>query len=150
MAGGEPPSEVTKVEVQHGSDRHQIILKGQKINTVLDLQNELERVTAVPVKDQRLFFKSQELHLTPFKSLKEAEVENNHVLKLVGEPSKLRYSNYFGRLMPANANQQPNDQLQLQNQYQYPQNQLNNQPTQQQFYQQSYPQNGYQQNYGPN
>lgn len=167
----EPPSEVIKVEVQHGSDRHQVILKGQqKTVTVQDLQNELERITAVPVKDQRLFFKSQELHNTPYKTLKECELENNHVVKLVGEPSKLRYSNYFGRLMPVvnnstnnsnsnnnnfNNQQMPNMNNQYQNynnqyqqQAQYQQYPPNNN-SQQGFYQQPYPQQGYPQNYGP-
>ena len=88
--------------MQHGSDRHQMILRGQnKTLTVLDMQNEMERVTAVPVRDQRVFFKSQELHMTPFKTLKECDLENNNIVKMVGDPSKLRYSNYFGRLNPA-------------------------------------------------
>ena len=95
-----------KLEVQHGSDRHQIILKGQyKTLTVLDLQNEIERVTAVPVRDQRLFFRAQELHNTPFKTIRECEIENNNMVRLVGEPSKIRYSNYFGRINPNGLNQ---------------------------------------------
>ena len=88
-----------KVEVQHGSDRIPVILKGQnKTLTVLDMQNELERITAVPVRDQRIYFRSQELHLYTHKTLRECGLENNNVVKLVGEPSKVRYSNYFGRL----------------------------------------------------
>lgn len=98
-ATNEPISEVLKIEVQHGSDRHMIVLKGQnKTLTVLDLQNELEKLTSVPVRDQRLFYKAMEIHTTPFKTLKEYDIENNHLIKLVGEPSKVRYSNYFGRL----------------------------------------------------
>lgn len=96
------PSEILKIEVQHGSDRHPVILKN--INgqlTVLDLENELERITSVPVKDQRLYFKSHELDLTPFKSLKDCGLVNNSFVKLVGEPSKMRYSNIFGRLNPS-------------------------------------------------
>ncbi len=99
MGGNEPVSEVLKIEVQHGSDRHMIVLKGQnKTLTVLDLQNELEKLTSVPVREQRLFYKAIEIHTTPFKTLKEYDIENNHLIKLVGEPSKVRYSNYFGRL----------------------------------------------------
>ena len=64
-------TEVLKLEVQHGSDRHSLILRGQNKNlTVLDLQNELEKITSVPIKDQRLYFKSLELSLSPFKTLK--------------------------------------------------------------------------------
>ena len=52
----------------------------------------------MPVREQRLFFRSQELHLTPNRTLKDCEVENNCIIKMVGDPSKIRYSNYFGRL----------------------------------------------------
>lgn len=90
-----------KIEIQHGSDRHQLILKGHERSiTVQDLQNEVERLTAVPVRDQRLYFKAQELHLTPNKTLKECDIENNCVIKMVGDPSKIRYTNYFGRVNP--------------------------------------------------
>ncbi|CAF0880474.1 unnamed protein product [Brachionus calyciflorus] len=107
---GEVPTEIIKIEVQHGSDRHMILLKGQNKNlTVLDLQNELEKVTAVAVRDQKLFFKAQELHTQPFRTLKECELENNSAVKLVGEPSKVRYSNYFGR-MALPAQNGPNNQ----------------------------------------
>ena len=105
-------TEVLKIEVQHGSDRHQILLKGQnKTLTVLDLQNEVEKITSVIVKDQRLYHKSNELNLTPFKTLKELEVENNNSVKLIGEPSQMKYSNYFGRLKvspPSNSNSTSN------------------------------------------
>ena len=106
------PGEVLKIEVQHGSDRHYLILRGlNKTLTVLDLQNEMERMTAVSFKDQRIFFKSQELHMTPFKTLKECDLENNNLVKLVGEPSKLRYSNFFGKLNPSGGGgaTEPND-----------------------------------------
>ncbi|RNA00886.1 hypothetical protein BpHYR1_038497 [Brachionus plicatilis] len=130
---GESPSEILKIEVQHGSDRHMILLKGQNKNlTVLDLQNELEKLTSVPVRDQKLFFKSQELNAMPFRTLKEFELENNSLVKLVGEPSKIRYSNYFGRLaLPAQNNPQ----------------ELSNQPQQQFFGQQQQQQQTYQQNF---
>jgi hypothetical protein len=95
------PSEILKIEVQHGSDRHGVILKNSNgLLTVLDLENELEKITSVPAKDQRIYFKSQELDLTPFKNLKECGLVNNSFVKLVGEPSKMRYSNIFGRLNP--------------------------------------------------
>ncbi len=100
--------------------------------TVLDLQNELERVTAVPLEDQRIYFRSQELHLFTHKTLKELGLENNNVVKLVGEPSKVRYSNYFGRLnpnMPNSVDQQfwGNPEFQRQNyQPQFHQNQVKN------------------------
>ncbi len=88
-----------KIEVQHGSDRHQVLLKGQnKTLTVLDLQNEIEKITSVPIKDQRVYFKAKELNTTPLSTLKECQLENNHVIKLVGEPSKMVHSKYFGRV----------------------------------------------------
>ena len=88
-----------KIEVQHGSDRHPIILKGQnKTLNVLDLQNEIEKITSVPVDKQRIYFKAKELNTTPLNTLKECQLENNHVVKLVGEPSKVAHSKYFGRV----------------------------------------------------
>ena len=103
---------VVKIEIQHGSDRHQLIIKGKPTLTVLDLQSEIERLTAVPIRDQKLFFKSQQLEQTPYKTLRECEVENNNIIKLIGEPSKIRYSNYFGRMpiIPPNPND-PNAQV---------------------------------------
>ena len=70
---------------------------------MLDLQNEVEKVISVPVKDQRLFYRSQELHITPFKTLKECQIENNSIIRLVGEPKKTRYSNYIGETSPDNS-----------------------------------------------
>lgn len=121
-----------KIEIQHGSDRHPLILKGQNKNlSVLDLQNELERLTAVPVRDQKLFFRSQELHMTPYKTLRECEVENNNVIKLIGEPSKIRYSNYFGR-MPVNPNSMDPNQRVFGGGAPQQQNQMQQQPQQNQ------------------
>ena len=89
---------ILKIEVEHGSDRHQIILtEKDKQLTVLDMQNEIEKITAVSVKDQRLFHKSHEVSQTPFKTLQECELENNSTIKLVGEPNRLRYANFFGQ-----------------------------------------------------
>lgn len=97
-------TEVIKLEVQHGSDRHQILMKSVNRNvTIQDLQNELEKVTTVPLRDQRLFFKAQELNQTPFKTLKEYDIDNNSVIKLVGDPAKWKYQNYFGRVAPTNS-----------------------------------------------
>lgn len=153
MGPAEGPTEVLKIEVQHGSDRHYVMLKGQNKNlTVLDLQNELEKITAVPVREQRLYFRSQELSSSPFKTLKECELENNNLVKLVGEPSKVRYSNYFGRLVPPTLNNNnPNGvngtQFDL-NQNNFPQQPY--QPSFQQQQQQQQPLNyNNQQNFNP-
>jgi len=91
-------NEILKIEIQHGSDRHQLILKGQNQRlTVSDLQKELERLSCVPIETQRIYFRSQELNLAPYKLLKDFDVKTNNVIKLVGEPSKMLYSNfYFG------------------------------------------------------
>lgn len=144
---GENSSEILKIEVQHGSDRHMILLRGENKNlTVLDLQNELEKLTSVPVRDQKLFFKSQELNTMPFRTLKECELENNNLVKLVGEPSKVRYSNYFGRLaLPAQNNAQNSQNLPNQHQQQNFGQQQINQPNMNQGYQPSFYQQGMQQ-----
>jgi hypothetical protein len=130
-------TEVIKITVQHGSDAHSLILKGLTKNvTVVDLQTELERITTVPMREQRLFFKAQELNTAPYKTLKEFDIENNSVVKMVGDPAKWKYQNYFGRVNPssvgtaAGAGADPsalklqqafNPQLQQQQQQQYQQ-----------------------------
>ncbi len=134
-----------KLEIQHGSDRIPLILKGQnKTLTIFDLQNELEKVTAVPVRDQRIYFRSQELHLFTHKTLRECGLENNNVVKLVGEPSKIRYSNYFGRL---NVGQPSGNDPQFFGNPEFQRQQFQ----QQQFNPQQYPQQQYpqQQQYQP-
>jgi len=86
-----------KVQVEHGSDRHQILLtQHQALLTVLDLQNEIQNQTSVPVKEQRLFLKSQELNNSPYRPLADCEIENNTTVKLIGEPSsEIKYQNFF-------------------------------------------------------
>ncbi len=64
--------------------------------TVLDLQKELEKLTYVAAKDQRIFHKSHEITLTPYLTLSECEIENNSAVKLIGEAdSKVKYQNFF-------------------------------------------------------
>ncbi len=51
----------------------------------------------VPVEKQRIYFRAKELNLNPKETLKECQLENNHVVKLVGEPSKLVHPTFYGR-----------------------------------------------------
>lgn len=86
-----------KFEIEHGSDRHPILLyETDRPLTVIDLQNEIEKITHVKGKDQRLFFKSKEISQSPFMTLNECELENNSSVKLVGEPdATIKYQNIF-------------------------------------------------------
>jgi hypothetical protein len=70
------------------------------------LIEEVYNKTSVPVENQKIFYKAQELHHEPHRLLCDFDVENNSVLKLVGEPQKLRYSNYFGKINPGQPQQQ--------------------------------------------
>ncbi|CAF0789318.1 unnamed protein product, partial [Didymodactylos carnosus] len=83
--------EVLKVEVFHGSDRHVLILSSAHNLRIYDLMDELQRITNVPVKEQKLYFRGQELQLFPERSLKEANIDNNAQIRLIGDPSKTRY-----------------------------------------------------------
>lgn len=104
-------SKTVKIEIEHGSDRHSVMLyENERPLTVLDLQNEMEKITHVSVKDQRIFFKSQEISQNPFMSLSECELENNSSVKLIGEPSaSTKFTNIF--------NTRPNGQQQNMNPY---------------------------------
>lgn len=102
-----------KVEVEHGSDRHQVIMyEYDKPLTVLDMENELERMIHVPVKDQRIFFKSKEISQNPFMTLFDCEIENNSTVKLVGDANPaVKYANFFTtRPNQQNASQPPMQQ----------------------------------------
>ncbi len=86
---------IVKIDAAHGSDHHNVMLyEIEKPLTVLDLQKELEKLTHVSCKDQRIFHKSHEISLTPYLTLAECEIENNSSVKLIGEPG-IKNQNFF-------------------------------------------------------
>ena len=108
MFNGNYP-EVVKLEVFHGeqrsninitqsmilyfkgSDRHLLLLRSINNLRITDLMDELNRITTVPVHQQKLYFRGQELHSMKERTLKELGVDNNSQIRMIGEPTKQRY-----------------------------------------------------------
>jgi len=53
--------------------------------------NELERITTVPIQNQKLFYRGQELQLMKERTLRDVGIDNNAQVRLIGEPTKRRY-----------------------------------------------------------
>ncbi|CAF1156405.1 unnamed protein product [Adineta ricciae] len=83
--------DVLKIEVFHGSDRHILILRSTNNLRIGDLMEELQRITTVPVQNQKLFFRGQELQNMKDRTLREAGIDNNAQVRLIGDPSRARY-----------------------------------------------------------
>ncbi|CAF0879530.1 unnamed protein product [Rotaria sp. Silwood1] len=83
--------EVLKIEVFHGSDRHVLILRSSNNLRITDLMEELERITTVPVQRQKLYFRGRELQQMKDRTLRDAGIDNNAQVRLIGDPIKTRY-----------------------------------------------------------
>jgi len=83
--------EVMKIEVFHGSDRHVLILRSTNNLRIIDLMEELQRITTVPINNQKLYFRGQELQQMKDRTLREAGIDNNAQVRLIGDPTKVRY-----------------------------------------------------------
>ena len=74
-----------------GSDRHILILRSTNNLRIADLMEELERITTVPVQQQKLFFRGQELQNLKDRTLRDAGIDNNAQVRLIGDPARVRY-----------------------------------------------------------
>jgi hypothetical protein len=52
---------------------------------------ELQRITTVPVQNQKLYFRGQELQNIKDRTLRDAGIGNNAQVRLIGDPIKSRY-----------------------------------------------------------
>ncbi len=52
---------------------------------------ELQRITTVPVQNQKLYYRGQELQQLKDRTLREAGIDNNAQIRLIGDPIKPRY-----------------------------------------------------------
>ncbi len=52
---------------------------------------ELQRITNVPVQNQRLYYRGQELQNLSDRTLRDAGIGNNAQVRLIGDPLKPRY-----------------------------------------------------------
>ncbi|CAF3646864.1 unnamed protein product [Adineta steineri] len=87
--GGNP--DVLKIEVFHGSDRHILILRSSNNLRIVDLMEELQRITTVPVQNQKLYYRGQELQPSKDRTLRDAGIDNNAQVRLIGDPARARY-----------------------------------------------------------
>lgn len=58
---------------------------------VIDLMEELQRITTVPLQQQKLYFRGQELQTVKDRSLRDAGLENNAQVRMIGDPIRSRY-----------------------------------------------------------
>ena len=74
-----------------GSDRHLLLLRGKNNLCIKDLMEELENVTTVPIQNQKLYFRGMELQRIKDYKLRDAGIDNNAQIRLIGDPIKSRY-----------------------------------------------------------
>ncbi|CAF0946446.1 unnamed protein product [Adineta ricciae] len=84
--------DVMKLEVFHGSDRHVMILRSSNNIRIIDLMEELQNITTVPVQNQRLYYRGQELQTMKERTLRDVGLDNNSQVRLIGDPLKSRYA----------------------------------------------------------
>jgi hypothetical protein len=53
--------------------------------------DELQRITTVPVNNQKLYYRGQELQLMKERTLRDVGIDNNAQVRLIGDPIKPRY-----------------------------------------------------------
>jgi hypothetical protein len=53
--------------------------------------DELQRITTVPVNNQKLYYRGQELQLMKERTLRDVGIDNNAQVRLIGEPTKRKY-----------------------------------------------------------
>lgn len=78
-----------KLEVAHGSDRHDISLYKHEPPTVTDLITELEKKTRVPFSMIQIIFKGQKLHHSPNKPLVQFGIFSGNKVLMIGEKVNL-------------------------------------------------------------
>ena len=74
-----------------GSDRHVLILRSSNNLRIIDLMEELQRITTIPVQTQKLYYRGQELQLNKERTLRDFGIENNAQVRLIGDPMKPKY-----------------------------------------------------------
>jgi hypothetical protein len=57
----------------------------------MNLMEELQRITTVPIQNQKLYYRGQELQLSKDRTLRDFGIENNAQVRLIGDPVKPKY-----------------------------------------------------------
>ena len=79
-----------KFQVQHGGDIYDMILSTNTNNpSVEDLQKQIEKQLSIPIDDQLIMFKGQNLHETRNKKLRKFGLTNTSLIRVVGRKQPL-------------------------------------------------------------
>lgn len=79
------PTHCRKVQLKHGADFHTIEIRTRWNPIVIDLAKEIERVLAIPYDNQKLFFNSVDLKLSPYDTLDSHYCLNNSIVRLAND-----------------------------------------------------------------
>ncbi|CAF0857490.1 unnamed protein product [Brachionus calyciflorus] len=88
-----------KLEIAHGSDRHEIPIYSDSPPTVGDLIKELEKKTRVPYSNIQIIFKGQRLHLQPEVALVKFGIFSGNKLQMIGERLSPSHDAIFRRIL---------------------------------------------------
>jgi hypothetical protein len=80
-----------KLQVQHGGDIHEMVLTTQSNDpSVEELQQYIEQQLSIPMDDQRILFKGQNLHEKRQAKLRRYGLTNASLIRVVGRKQPLR------------------------------------------------------------
>lgn len=93
---------ILKIEVAHGSDRHEISIYSSSKPIVNDLLDELEKKTRVPRSGIQLIFKGQKLHTNPKGVLEQFGIFSGNRILMIGEKLSADNDALFRRVLGVN------------------------------------------------
>lgn len=93
---------VLKLEISHGSDRHDVSIYSHHPPTVDELLSELEKKTRVPKSRIQLIYKGQRLHLNRSETLKNFGIFTGSRILMVGEKLGVHDDALFRRILGNN------------------------------------------------
>ncbi|CAF0920806.1 unnamed protein product [Adineta steineri] len=74
-----------KFQVYHGGDIYEMILTANSPDpTVEDLQRQIEKQFIIPIKNQRIIFKGQDLHENQQEKLRRYGITNACAIRVIG------------------------------------------------------------------
>lgn len=82
-----------KLQIQYGGDINELILPTKSNDpTVEELQQCVEKQLNIPINEQRIIFKGQNLHQTPEEKLRNYGITNASLIRVVGRKEIRRNS----------------------------------------------------------
>lgn len=80
-----------KLQVQHGGDIHEMVLPTNSNDpSVEELQLHIQRQLNIPIDDQHVMFKGQNLHEKRQEKLRRYGITNTSLIRVVGRKQPLR------------------------------------------------------------